>query len=76
VAPHVGAPVPAESATQTARAGTMTAIAVTGSTTEAAAKVIAAKTIATAAAGRCAGRKSGTSENKDNSKNNYGFAQH
>jgi hypothetical protein len=46
------------------------------------AKVIAAKTIIpatatiTAAAGKCAGRKPGTSENKDNCKNNYGVAQH
>jgi hypothetical protein len=80
VAPHIAANVPAESATQTAGAVTVTAMAVTGSTTEAAAQVIAAKTITsttaavTVAAGRCAGGKPGTSENKDNCKNNYGVA--
>jgi hypothetical protein len=51
-------------------------MAVTGSTNEAAAKVIAAKTITTTiAAGKCAGGKPGTSENKDNCKNRYGVAQ-
>jgi hypothetical protein len=44
--------------------------------------VIAAKTITsvtatiTAAAGKCAGGKARTSENKDSGKNNYGVAQH
>src|SRR5258705_13000102 len=78
VAPHIAACVPAESATPTAGAVTVTTIAVTGSSTEAAAKVNATKTITSATAtitapGECAG---GTSENKSNSKNNYGFAQH
>jgi hypothetical protein len=71
--------VPAETVTQTAGAVTVTAIAVTGSTAEAAAEVISAKTIIStisAAAGECAGGKPGTSKNKDNSKNNYGAAQH
>ena len=84
MAPHIGAPVPAESVTQTAGAVAVTAIAVTGSTTEAVAKVIGAKTVTaaaatvimTAAAGKCAGGKPGTSENKDNCKNNCGVAQH
>jgi hypothetical protein len=82
VAPHIAACVPAESATQNAGTVTVTAIAVTGSTTEAAAEVIVTKTITsatatkTAAAGECAGGKPRTSENKDNSKNNYGVAQH
>ena len=44
------------------------------------ANVIAAKTIAiatvTAAVGKCAGGKSSTSNNNDNCKNIYGFAQH
>jgi hypothetical protein len=75
MAPHIATPVPAESATQTAGAITVTAIAVTGSTTEATAKVIAAKAI-TSATGKCAGGKPGTSDNKDNCKNNYGVAQH
>jgi hypothetical protein len=54
-------------------------MAVTGSTTEAAAKVIAAKTVTTTitgAAGKCAGGKPGTSEKKDNCKNSDGVAQH
>jgi hypothetical protein len=53
-------------------------MAVTGSTTEAAAKVIAAKTVTTitGAAGKCAGGKPGTSEKKDNCKNSDGVAQH
>jgi hypothetical protein len=55
-------------------------MAVTGSTNEAAAKAIAAKTITTStitgAAGKCVGGKPGTSENKDNSKNSHGVAQH
>jgi hypothetical protein len=76
VAPHIAAPVPTESATQTAGAVTVTAIAVTGSTAEAAAKVIAAKTNTSATVGKCAGGKPGTSENKHNCKNNHGVAQH
>jgi uncharacterized low-complexity protein len=82
VAPRIAAAVPAESATPTAGAVTVTTIAVTGSTTEAAAEVIITKTITsatatkTAAAGECAGGKPRTSESKDNSKNNYGVAQH
>ena len=82
VTPHIAACVAAESATQTAGTVTVTTIAVTGSTTEAAAEVIATKTITsatatiTAAAGKCAGGKPRTSENKNNSKNNYGVAQH
>jgi hypothetical protein len=79
MAPHIAAPISAESATQTARAVTVTAMAVTGNNSEAAAKVIAAKNITsatatmTAAAGKRAGRKPGTSEHKDNCKN-YGVA--
>jgi hypothetical protein len=46
VAPHIAAP--AESATQTAGAVALTAIAVIWSTSEAAAKVVAAKTITSA----------------------------
>jgi hypothetical protein len=51
-------------------------MAVTGSTAEAAAEVIAAKTITSATAGKCAAGKPGTSENKHNCKNNHGVAQH
>jgi hypothetical protein len=54
-------------------------MAVTWSITEAAAKVIALKSITTTktgAAGKRAGGKPGTSENKDNRKNSYGVAQH
>jgi hypothetical protein len=73
MAPHIAAPVPAESATQAASP-------VTGSTTEAAPNVIAAKTITTttvtAAAGKCAGRQPGTSENKNNCENNDGVAHY
>src|ERR1700722_2372041 len=77
-APHIATAVPAKSATRTAGAVTVTVIAVTGSMTEVAAKVIAAKniTFATAAARECVGGKPGTSENKDNCKNDYGVAQH
>src|SRR5882724_5792693 len=80
VAPHIVAPVPAESTTQTT--GAVIAIAVAGSTTEAAAQMIAAKPIRsataviTAAAGKCAGGKPGTSEKKDDGKNNYGATRH
>ena len=79
MAPHIAALIPVQSATRTAGAVTVTAKAVTGNTTEGAAKVIAAKAISSAtasiaaASGKCAGRKPGTSENKDNCKNNYGF---
>jgi hypothetical protein len=52
VALHIAATVPTESATQTAGAVTVVAMAVTGSTTEAAAKVIAAKTVTTTITGR------------------------
>jgi hypothetical protein len=77
-APHIATALPAKSATQTAGGVTVTAIAVTGSTTEVVAKVIAAKniTFATAAARECVGGKPGTSENKDNCKDDYGVAQH
>jgi hypothetical protein len=67
---------------QTAGAVRITAKAFTGSTNEAAAKVIASKAITsataimTAAAGKCAGGKPEFSENKDDCKNDYGFAQH
>ena len=78
MAPHIAARVPAVSATQTAGAVTVTTLADTGGTTERVAKVIAAKTIAstTVAAGTGAGGKPGTSENKDNCKNNQSVAQH
>jgi len=77
MAPNIGAPGPAKSATQTAGAVTVTAIAVTGKITEAAeisAEMIVAKAIA--AVGKCAGRKPGTSESKENRKNKCGVAQH
>jgi hypothetical protein len=77
--PDIAAPVTAESATQTAGAVTVTATAVTWSITEAAAKVIAVKTIATTitgTAGKCAGGTPGTSEDKDNRKNSYDVPQH
>jgi hypothetical protein len=67
---------------QTASVATVAAEAVTGNTTEAAAKVIAAKAITSttatvaAASGKCAGGKPGTSENNENCKSNHGFAQH
>jgi len=67
---------------QTASAVTIAAKAVTGNTTEAAAKVIVAKAIISTTAimattsGKRAGRKPSTSESKDNCKNSYGFAQH
>jgi hypothetical protein len=75
VAPYIAAAVAAEFATPTAGAVTVTIIAVTGSTTEAVARVIAAnaKTRATgpitAVAGKCAGGKTKTSESKENYKN-------
>jgi hypothetical protein len=81
VTPHIAALIATESATQTASAVTVTAKAVTGNTTEGAAKVIAAKAVTCATAsvaavsGKCAG-KPGTFENKDNRKNNCGFARH
>jgi hypothetical protein len=53
-------------------------MAVTWSNIEAAAKMIARKAIAAAAtipaAGECGVGKPGTSESKDNCKNNYGIA--
>ncbi len=77
MAPHIAAPIPVESATQTARAVTVTAKAVTEITAEGAAKAIACATATmTAAAGKCAGGKPGTSENKDNCKKSYRIAQH
>jgi hypothetical protein len=82
VPPHIAAPVPLGSATQTAGAVTVTSIAVTRSPTEAAANVIVRRTIASAtatmsaASGKCAGGKPGTSESKENCKNNDGIAQH
>jgi hypothetical protein len=77
MAPYIAAPVPAESAPRAAGAVSVTEIAVTGKLPEAgeaAAKVIVAKTIASAAAsitaaGMRAGGKPGTSENKENRKN-------
>src|SRR6266851_4977366 len=74
--PIVGAPVAPQIA------ASVPAIALTRNAPKAAAKVIAANTITsatatiTAAAGKCAGGKLGTSENKDNCKNNDGAAQH
>jgi hypothetical protein len=82
VAPHIAAEVPVGFAAQTAGAVAVTAIAVTGSTTEAAAKVIAAETNSsatgaiTAVAGKCAGGMTGASEHNENCKNNCGVAQH
>jgi len=92
VAPHVATLVPVvlvETTTQAADAAPETliaiAIAVTDGTTipEGAGKVIAAETTSceaattmTAAAGKCAGGKRGTTENKGNCKNNHGPAQH
>jgi hypothetical protein len=75
MAPHITPPVPAESATQTANAITMTAMAVTWSGNEAA-RMITKKAIFTASAtiGECAIGQPGTSESKDNCKNNYGIA--
>jgi hypothetical protein len=78
MAPHVAAPIHA----QTAGMVTITAKTVTGNATEAAARVIVSKAITsatatmTAAAGKCAGGKPEISENKDDCKNDYGFAQH
>ena len=80
MAPHIAAPVPTESTTQTAGAVTVTAIAVMGSITEAAAKVIVAKMVTTptmaVAASKRAGGNPGTSENKENCNNNCGGARH
>jgi hypothetical protein len=66
---------------QTAGAVTVTAIAVfSGSTTEAAAKMIARKAFTAASAtipaavGECGVGQPGTSESKDNCKNNYDIA--
>ncbi|UPK07063.1 hypothetical protein [Bradyrhizobium sp. 170] len=72
----------AESVAQTAGAATVTAKTVTGNTTEGAAKMIAPKAVTCSAAtmaatsGKCAGEKPGTSESKDNCKNDRGFTQH
>ena len=76
MAPHVTAPVPAESATKTAIAVTVTAMAVTWSSNGAIAKMIARKAIAAASAtiGECGIGQPGTSDSKDNCKNNYGIA--
>jgi hypothetical protein len=49
-------------------------MAVTWSNSEAAAKMIARKAIASARIGECGIGQHGTSENKDNCKNNYGIA--
>jgi hypothetical protein len=61
VAPHIAAPIPSKFATQTAAAVTVTAIAVNGGITEAAAKVIVAKAIistaSTVVACLCSSRK-------------------
>lgn len=65
MAPHIAAAVPAGAVIVTAM--------VTGSTTETAAKVTAAKTFTTITT---AARKCGASENKDNCESNYGVAQH
>lgn len=76
MAPYIAVPIPTQSITQTASAVTVIAKAVTGNTTEAAAKVIAAKAITSAtatmaaASGKRTGGKPGTSENKDSCKNN------
>jgi len=79
MAPHVAAPIPAESTTQTAGAVTVTAIAVMASITEAAAKVMVAKmittTMADAASKRAAGNPA-TSEDKEDCNNNCGGARH
>jgi hypothetical protein len=67
---------------QTTSAVTVIAKAVSGNITEAAAKVTASKAITsvtatmTAAAGKRAGGKPETSENKEDCKNDYGFAEH
>jgi hypothetical protein len=78
MAPHITAPVPAESATQAASAVVVAAMAVIWSNTEAAAKMIARKAIAAATipavAGECGVGQLETSESKDNCKNNYGIA--
>jgi hypothetical protein len=77
VAPHIAVSIPAESATRTAGAVTVTAITVAGNAAEAAPEVIAAKTVTaatttiTAAAGKCAGEQHRVSESKDNCKSNY-----
>jgi hypothetical protein len=82
VAPRIAVPTPTQSVRQTASAVRITAKAFTGSTTEAAAKVIASKAITsatatmTAAVGKCTSGKPEISENKDDRKNDYGFSQH
>jgi membrane peptidoglycan carboxypeptidase len=64
--------VPAEFATQAVGA------AITGSTTKAIAANINTRATGTiaAVAGKCAGGKTGASENKENCKNDWGVAQH
>jgi hypothetical protein len=76
MAPHVTAPVPAESATKTAIVVTVIAMAVIWSCNEATTKMIARKAIAAASAtiGECGIGQPGTSESKDNCKNNYAIA--
>jgi hypothetical protein len=76
MAPHITAPVPADSATQIANAITMTAMAVTWTGNEAAARMIGMKAFfeASATVGECAIGQPGTSESKDNCKYNYGIA--
>jgi hypothetical protein len=81
VTPHIAAPVPVDSATQTDGAITITAVGVMGSTSETAANVIAAKMINTPASmtaptGKCRGGKPATSENKENCKNAHSAANH
>ena len=64
VAPHIAVPIPAQSVKQTV--STVAFNAVTGNTSEAAAKAIPSGTFAMAAAeGKCAGGKRGTSKAKD-----------
>jgi len=77
VAPHIAAAIPEKSATQTAGVVTVTAMAVTGSTTERPSKVTAAKNITpTTGTITTAARKCGASDSKNNCKSDYGVAQH
>ena len=76
MAPHITARVPAESATQTSSAAIVTTMAVTCSNTEVAAGMTIRKNTASATIGECGIGRPGTSEGKDNCKNNYGIAQH
>jgi hypothetical protein len=61
-----------ESATQTADVAIVSAIDLTGDTTAA----VTFYPTAASAAGKCAGGKRGTSENKGNRKDNHGLTQH